>query len=137
MIESKPLLQRLASTKLAWAGERFGVLAQNLANADTPGYQARDVVKPNFERMVAAQGAGQTTKLATTRIGHLSPLGEPSTSFRTREVDSFETSPTGNGVVIEEQMQKLGETQTDYRLAANVYGKFKGFLRTAIGDTRA
>ncbi len=137
MIESAPPLQRLVSTKLAWASERFGVLAQNLANADTPDYRARDIKSPDFERMLMSDTVGQTPQLQVTQAGHVLPVAQQGNLFRSRGTDSFEISPTGNGVVIEEQMQKLGETQMDYGMATGIYTKFKGFLRSAMGDTRA
>lgn len=137
MIESAPPLQRLVSTKLAWASERFGVLAQNLANADTPDYRARDIKSPDFERMLMSDTVGQTPQLQVTQAGHVLPVAQQGNLFGSRGTDSFEISPTGNGVVIEEQMQKLGETQMDYGMATGIYTKFKGFLRSAMGDTRA
>lgn len=137
MIEGAPLLQRLVSTKLSWAGARFGVLAQNLANADTPDYEARDIKGLDFDRLINNPTSTAPSRVAMTHADHMRPAVEPASDYRAREADAFEVSPTGNSVVVEEQMQKLGETQMDYQMATSVYGKFKGFLKSAMGDTRA
>ncbi len=50
-------------------GRRAEVLAANIANADTPGYKARDF---DFRKMLQ-QEAGQVTRLATTQPGHIQP----------------------------------------------------------------
>ena len=49
---------------------------------------------------------------------------------------SYETSPNGNAVVLEEQMIKVSELQANYQLAANLYQKNLGMLRTAIGRSQ-
>jgi flagellar basal-body rod protein FlgB len=51
-------------------GQRLGVLANNIANADTPGYKARDI---DFAR---GAGADQQTGLAlsVTEPAHITPL---------------------------------------------------------------
>ena len=54
------------TTALRLRAARAEVLAANLANADTPGYQARDL---DFQSLLAAAGDGG--QLATTRAGHL------------------------------------------------------------------
>jgi flagellar basal-body rod protein FlgB len=55
--------------------ERQRLIASNIANADTPGYVARDL---NFAQALRdATGSGQTpTSLATSQPGHLG--GDPS-----------------------------------------------------------
>ncbi len=134
MVDGVPLLQRIAAAKIAWSGERFGVLARNLANADTPDYRPKDIAKPDFGNLLAQANTASGTRLQVTHRDHIAPDMQQTLSFRARESGSREIGPNGNGVVIAEQMQKLGETQLDYRMATNIYGKFKGFLKTAMGN---
>ena len=54
-------------TTVALRARRAEVLAANIANADTPGYQARDI---DFRAVLGA--AGEAGRLATTHAGHLS-----------------------------------------------------------------
>ena len=49
---SVPLLS-LLTTRMSWLSGRQSVLAQNVANADTPGYQARDMKPMDFAALVA------------------------------------------------------------------------------------
>ena len=118
--------------RMGWLEARQSVLSQNVANADTPGYAARDVKELRFSRMVEGATSGRL-HLATTREGHLA--GSPSASsvrnFRDAVSPDSETSPTGNSVVLEEQMMKVSETQMDYQTATSLYAKGLGLIRLA------
>ena len=46
---------------------------------------------------------------------------------------TFETTPDGNSVVLEDEMMKVAETQQDYQLATMLYGKSLGLLKMAVG----
>jgi flagellar basal-body rod protein FlgB len=109
----------LAEKRLAWIGQRQAVLAQNIANANTPGYAARDV-KPFSEVLAAqAQQAGSTDN----------PTGAESSSDRTASGRSI----NGNAVALDEQLEKIAETDTAHQLATNLYKKYVSLFRTAIG----
>src|SRR5882724_5931026 len=103
-------LFRMISQQLRWLGQRQDVLSQNVANADTPGYQARDLQPLAFGD--ALQQA--TLRPAVTQAGHID----------------------GNGVVLEQQMTSLAETQADYQMATEIYRKQIGMLKTAIGSNK-
>lgn len=109
----------LAEKRLAWVDQRQAVLAQNIANANTPGYSARDV-KP-FREMLAEQ-ARSTADAASGAV--LATGKDPTTSVR---------SLNGNAVVLDEQLEKMAETDTDHQLAMNLLRKYMGLFRTAIG----
>ena len=55
-----PILSMLR-TRLQWSQERQRVLAENVANADTPNYRARDLAPPKFEAPAAGSAAPVTT----------------------------------------------------------------------------
>ncbi|MDX6749333.1 hypothetical protein SH611_05905 [Geminicoccaceae bacterium 1502E] len=119
----------LLSAKAEWAGRRFAVLSGNIANADTPGRLPLDL--PAFADALARNRPG----MVRTDARHLAPAGGQG-SDGARPARSWETAPSGNGVVLEEEMQKLATTQLDYRLAIDLYGKHLGMLRTALGAGR-
>lgn len=58
------------------------------------------------------------------------------TGFLTEEGESWEVTPEGNAVVLEEQMLKVSENQFDFQLATSPYTRSLGLLRTAIGRNR-
>ena len=125
-------LFRMISQQLRWLGQRQEVLSQNVANSDTPGYQARDLEKLTFGD--ALQQA--TLRPAVTRAGHLAgKAGDPGAA-KVKTVTPWEVSPDGNGVVLEQQMTQLAETQADYQMATELYRKQIGMLKTAIGSNR-
>lgn len=117
--------------KMDWLTQRQRVIGQNIANADTPGYRAHDIEGIDFKRSVQQQ-QGQL-QLAVTDPAHLtSPKGEQ--TFReTRERTPYEVSPTGNRVVLEEQMMKMSQTAGDYEFATNLYRKYSSLYRMALG----
>ena len=45
----------MMSEKMSWLSQRQRVLSQNIANADTPDYKARDIAKLSFTDQMARQ----------------------------------------------------------------------------------
>ena len=118
--------------RLAWLGHRQEVLAQNIANSDTPRYQARDLKAFKFKDLVRSQSPN--IRMAVTAASHLSGSPKRASDFKVEtERQPFETSPNGNSVVLEEQMAKISETGISYRLANQLYKKHLNMLRMAIG----
>ena len=76
-----PLFAQLKG-KMAWLSQRQKVLAENIANADTPGYVPRDLKPVDFSREIAA--VQRKLKVASTRQGHITPK-VPSAQFRSDE----------------------------------------------------
>ena len=118
--------------RMAWLGQRQEVLAQNIANSDTPGYKARDVKDFQFKELLRRSGANLT--MAATSGTHLRGQPRRSTDFRDEETrQPFETSPNGNSVILEEQMAKMSENSIGYRLTTELYKKHLSMIRAALG----
>ncbi|MDF1793172.1 MAG: flagellar basal body rod protein FlgB [Thalassobaculaceae bacterium] len=126
-------LFRMARQQMNWLGDRQTVLAQNIANADTPNYRAKDLKALSFERELREV---QPVKLQATNGTHLQgTIQKP--DFRVEELrarEVYETNPNDNGVALEEQVMKVSDTQMKYQLASNIYHKNLKMLRTAIGQ---
>jgi flagellar basal-body rod protein FlgB len=134
MAASLPPLFQLLSARANFLQARHAVLAQNVANADTPHYRPRDLVEPDFRAVLERQPQGpRAVLLERTSGGHLAGLPGSASAPRRQQIDSFEVAPSGNAVLIEEQLRHLGSAERGYQLATSVYGKYVGLLRTAIG----
>ena len=125
-------LFQMARQQMDWLGERQSVLAQNIANANTPNYNSRDLEPLDFSRQLAqvrqinmVSTAGKHLQGSVIRPDHRVD------ELRAREV--YETNPDGNGVVMEEQLIKVSDTQMRFQLASNIYQKHQSMLRTSLG----
>lgn len=126
-----PLFAML-SQRMSWLNQRQAVLANNIANADTPGYKPRDVETVDFSRLVAEASRG--ISISTTNIKHLSGSIRSSGAFRVSvQSNIYETTPSGNSVVLEEQLMKVSQTVMDHRITAGLYAKHLGMLKMALG----
>jgi len=118
--------------RMRWLNERQRVLAENVANANTPGYKARDVAEPDFAKLLA--GTSSRLALATTAQGHLAggagADGKHGSRVRERPAD---VTASGNTVMLEEEMMKVSQTASEYELTSGLYAKHLGMLRLAIG----
>ncbi|MBV9557989.1 MAG: flagellar basal body rod protein FlgB, partial [Pseudolabrys sp.] len=77
-----PILSMLR-TRLEWHQERQRVLAENVANADTANYRARDLAQPKLETSRIATAAPATqVALAQTESGHIKGMGLSASSFQ-------------------------------------------------------
>jgi flagellar basal-body rod protein FlgB len=116
-----PLLS-LASARMLYSERRTAVLAQDIANADTPGYIARDL--PDFASLLGGMN------LAPASAG--SSMAQPNSTPRPRETPGPAT-PDGNAVDVEQTLARLADTDSRQRLASELYAKYLGFFRTATG----
>lgn len=129
-----PLMAALKS-RMKWLNANQTVISENIGHADTPGYKAKELDGQNFSGLVDSlvsnrpQGAQMRTKDAR----HMDTSGSSSVSLRTHESKDGEETPTGNSVVLEEEMLKLADNQMKYGMVVNLYKKNIGLLNIALG----
>jgi len=129
-LTSSPLFDALRA-RMSWLNLRQGVLSQNVANADTPGYVTTDLKPLDFSK-VLANATSKFSGLATDDPRH---IGSPSSStVGGIDPTQLEADPSGQTVSAEEEMMKVADTQSKYQAAANLYAKAVGMMRTAIGN---
>jgi len=118
-------------TRMQWHQQRQKVLAENIANSDTPNFKPQDLVEPKFTPAGSPAGAMGALTLARTDAGHMMLPGS-SDSFDGRK-SFYGTRPAGNSVSMEDEMMKVAANQMDYQAATSLYSKSLGLLMTAIG----
>lgn len=122
-------------TKMNWNQERQKVLAENVANSDTPNFRERDLVAPKFEDPGAIVARPvMPVALAATEPGHIGGMtlsGE--TAFTTQSKGNYEVRPTGNSVNLEDEMMKVSANQMDYQAATALYSRSLNLLKVALG----
>jgi len=122
----------MAKKRLNWLGQRQEVLSQNIANADTPKYQSRDLKPFNFKELLRRESA--QLNMAASSSSHLTGRQKRIRDFaEDRNLKAFETAPAGNSVVLEEQMAKIGETGANYKMTTGLYSKHLGMIKSALG----
>ena len=126
-----PLITALTE-KMKWHQTRQGLLAENVANAETPGYRGRDLKAFGFEEHMRNLSV---TRIATevTNAGHIAAAGSGADGFGGRRINSFEITPEGNGVTLEDEMMKVTSNQMDYQAATTIYTRSLKLIRTALG----
>ncbi|MBO6826179.1 MAG: flagellar basal body rod protein FlgB [Sneathiella sp.] len=128
-----PLFSALTD-RMKWLSARQKVLTQNIANSDTPGYEAKDLKAQSFKQMVA-RTSEPSMDMQTTSDKHI--ITTEKSEFRPKtDAEPYEVTPQGNAVVLEEQMMKLSETQIEYQMTTSLYKKQIGMLKTALGRGR-
>lgn len=125
-------------TKMSWLQARQSVLAENVANASTPGFQSREIAdfKLPLHDQVATSGHLVPVRTNPAHLGGANIGGaglDGGQSWGIDDTETFETSPSGNSVVLEEEMMKVAETQLDYQMATGLYTRSMGLLKTALG----
>ena len=125
-----PLLAMLRE-RMNWLHQRQDVLSENVANADTPGYVARDLKPLDFEQVLSNEKNGAS--LVTTNARHIALTPSHLSQFEDHESPDQESSPNGNSVALEAEMVKVSETQSEFQAAANLYSKALTLMKTAIG----
>jgi flagellar basal-body rod protein FlgB len=118
-------------TRMQWHQERQRVLAENVANADTPHFRPKDLAQPTPDTPAAGQAPSVT--LVRTNPNHLTASGGTGSGFATDRKGKFEVRPAGNAVSLEEQMLKVAANQMDYQAVTALYGRSLALIKMAIG----
>jgi flagellar basal-body rod protein FlgB len=117
--------------KMNWLTSRQKVLAENVANVDTPQYKAADLRPLDF-RNELAQAEGRLQPVSTDPR-HLSGTVLASEGEEQPLADAEERDISGNTVSLEDEMMKVSETMADYQLMTSLYKKQIGMLKEALG----
>jgi len=130
-ISKLPLFQAL-NQKMKWHQSRQSLLAENVANAETPGYRGRDLKAFSYaDQMNSINMAKVSTR--STNEQHFSVAGQGPDQFGARKMNGFEITPEGNAVVLEDEMMKVAGNQMDYQTATTLYTRSIKLIRTALG----
>jgi len=119
--------------KLGYLSERQKIIAENVANANTPGYKPRDLKPFSFQAQMQAQAGGPST-MAVTQAGHMTPPALPHAASAVAKplvTKDSETTLDGNSVVLEDEMLKMSQARADYDAAISFYQKSLDIIRLA------
>ena len=116
----------LASQQRSWLSARQSLVAQNVANANTPGFHALDLMP--FSKTLDEFSLG---------INGSDPRNFPSAvesngSIALARDATWETTHSGNSVSLEAEMIKSGEIRGDFALNSNVLKVFQGMWLNSL-----
>lgn len=120
----------LLRARLDHLSQRQQLIAENIANASTPGYRPRDIDSAGFERMLASASSGRGLAMTRTHAGHMSGNGG-SAQVQVVTRDDSETTIDGNAVVLEDQMARAAETRMAFETGIALYQKGLELVRLA------
>lgn len=116
--------------------DRQRVIAQNIANSETPGFKARTVEDADFSDLLGGTSGGiRVPRPRVELTAGMKGLGaiQPAGAGIVLDKDVSETKPDGNNVTLEDQLLKLGQVQADFTAMTNLYRKQLMMLKTAVG----
>ena len=131
MTETSSLLT-MAADAARHAALRQTVIARNIANSDTPGYAARDLV--DFASLMQ-RGGGDFVATAT-RTGHAGAASGLPRDLMIRDAAPGTTTPDGNSVALEDQMVRAADARRQHDLALTLYRKSIDLMRLGLGRAR-
>lgn len=115
----------LATTQQNWLATRQAVVAQNIANANTPGYVAKDVAP--FKAVY-----DQTQlQLVSTSPGHMA-LDPLNADDATKDASPWEVVPSGNSVSMEREMLKANEVSREYSMNTAIVKAFAQMYTVSV-----
>jgi flagellar basal-body rod protein FlgB len=128
-ITDLPLFSMLR-TRMQWHQERQRLLAENVANADTPEFRPRDLTPLQFGR---AQPARSGISLDRTDATHFASADGGSDRLPSARYGSYDVRSSGSPVNLEDEMLKVAANQMDFQAATTLYTRSLGLIKTAIG----
>jgi flagellar basal-body rod protein FlgB len=122
------------ATALQVRSRRTELLATNLANADTPGYQARDI---DFRKALAnaSGGAASAVTMKATHAGHLNTAGASDASADLLYRTPLAPSIDGNTVDVQLEQAAFAENAVRYQATLSfLSSKFRGLMTAITGQ---
>ncbi len=113
--------------------QRQRVLAENLANVDTPKYRSQDL--PNFEKSAFNTFMTKQIKMEQSHPEHISAQKKMPTFHQGEDSLAPEMSRTGNNVILEDQLMRMQDNKSYHNLASKIYKANIGFLKYAINSS--
>ncbi len=129
-IQSTQLFTMLGD-KMSWLTQRQRVISQNIANSDTPDYRAKDLKALEFSTAMRAQT--RNLQMSLTNKHHIISNIKDGQYKTLIERIPYETSPSENGVILEEQMLKVNDTYQQYNLSTTIFKKYTSMYKMALG----
>ncbi len=130
---AKLSLFEVFAKRLDWLSQRQNIIAQNIAQSDTPNYVPRDLDPQSFVQEL--RNTNVSLRAAKTEGNHIPGTLENGKGTPARESRKlYESAPSGNAVVLEEQLMKMAQTQMDHATVTNLYNKYMGMFRMALGS---
>jgi flagellar basal-body rod protein FlgB len=112
---------------------RKDLIAQNIANNDTPGYLAKEV---NFEQTLKrVMNSDNSLQQNKTKPGHMS-LGETSTSdfYAVQNRPGGSLRNDGNNVDMDQELIDMSETELKYQTLTSVISKKLALLKSIASE---
>jgi flagellar basal-body rod protein FlgB len=126
-LDDIPLFNMLKS-KMSYVNARQQAIAQNVANADTPGFTPQDLKPFSFTAMADAA----TVQMTVNQPGQIGTAGAIKTAaLKPVDMPDTEARIDGNQVVLEDQMNKLIQARIDYETAVDFYQQSMSMITTA------
>lgn len=116
----------LAARQSSWLLARQELVAQNVANANTPGYKAVDL-KPFEASLENASLQLSVSSPAHFGLGDAREMSQPASA-----ADAAEAYYSGNDVSEEQEMGKAGEIARAYALNTAIVKAFNGMILQAV-----
>jgi flagellar basal-body rod protein FlgB len=116
----------LAAQQARWLSVSQAVIANNVANANTPGFQAQ-TVRPFADVLAKTQ-----IEFASTNPNHLGLPATEEGALATSDQTAWETTESGNSVSLEQEMIKAGDVRRDFSLNTNIVRAFHGMLMASV-----
>ncbi len=126
-------LFQAVGAKMDYLNQRHKLIAQNIANADTPNYRPNDLQKVDFGRVLKNVTKSNDVQVETTSPMHLPPKGQIADPKARASKETYEVAPDKNAVIMEEQLIKSNEVQMDHNTMLNLYRNNIEMLRIANG----
>ncbi len=112
-------------------GERAEILAQNMANADTPGYKARDI---KFQELISKESIA-VASLSTTHARHITPTSNIARSISLKYRIPQQSSLDGNTVDMQTERAEFMRNALMYQTSLQfLNGRIKGLMTAIRGE---
>ena len=121
-------LDALLAQKMVYLNKRQSILAENVANSDTPGYKAKDLAPFTFGEALKQASIG----MATTDARHIGPASMAGADASSVKSKSYAIMSSGNPVDLEAQMMEVSKTAIEHNTITALISKIDQLFNIAL-----
>ena len=118
----------LLTQKMSYLNQKQGVIAENVANVDTPNYKQLELKPFTFGDALRQANIGMTV----TDPRHIVPAALAGVNAKTIKSKDVDVTANGNSVDVTGQMMEVSKTSLEYQKVTSVYHKMVGLFKIAI-----
>lgn len=116
---------------MQYSADKQKVIAGNIARANMPGEKSKTLAPIDFKDLLRTQKQNNF-QLKITSGNHIRGKERVESFKIIKNPEAKETTPSGNNIVLADEMKAASDNNVDYTQYSKIYSKFMSLIKSTI-----